>query len=735
MGLSVERLRWVLIAGAVLLVGVLVGAVQYGRYVARTKWKKFLENTHVTYSHDSNGVTYSQSDGKRTIYTLHAKKAIPEGNGMYRLQHADLTLFGKVPGEDEHISGEDFEWNEKEGVARAQGEVKLELHTPPSREKREKVAAGAKASENGSQTIHVTTSGLRYMRSLGVAATSEKVEFSWGGLTCDSQGAEFDPDESTLHLLADVHLTGTMQGHPLTMTATEAHLDRTTNLADLSRAVAHSDGKSAQADRVLLYFRPDGTIERAQGTGSVAMTSGTQSVTATRMDVTLNAQSKPVTMRLSGGVAMADSNALRPVHGSAEAVDATFDAKGLPKLAIATGAVSMAMTDKSGTGPELGGHDLNREMHGDRVVGTFVAAKGRGKGESLAKTKTGPVVKTVNASGDALKALFGVGAGGRPEMQHVSGAGHTVLEQEIPLGEMETSTGDTLEMVFGAAGAKGSGMEAGKVLSAVQTGNVDIHTRAAVASGKPAGTKPEEIAAGGDRAVYNGVDETLTLTGSARFSNGVDSLTAATVVMDQRNGDAVAKGKVVAAVGGEGAAGSAASSAEQPVTHVLSAEAKFIRAGKLAEFRGTDQAPAKMWQGASQLQAAVLFFDGVKRLMSARPLAVGQVVHAVFAEQGKGTAAATGTHGVAAKVVRVASQRMDYSDGQRQATFSGSVKMEGEVGTVESDRAVVMLSAAKSTKVATTVSPLGGSIEKAVAYGNVRVEETGRRGTGDQLTY
>ena len=594
MALSVERLRWVLIAGAVLLVIALVGAVKYGRYEAHKKWAQFLKDKGVNFTHDSNGVTYSQSDGKRTIYTLHAAKAIPEGDGKYLLKDAELTLFGKVPGEDEQIAGTDFEWNEKDGVARALGTVTLELHTPPSPSKRDKVAAGAKASENGSQTIHVTTSGLRYVRMLGVAATREKVTFSWGELTCDADGAEFDPDQSTLHLLANVHLTGTMQGHPLTMTAAEAHLDRTSNLADLSRAVVHSDGKTAQADKVLAYFRADGTIERAQATGSVAMTSGTESVTATRMDVTLNEQSKPVTMRLSGGVAMADSNPLRPLHGSAAAVDTTFDAKGLPKTAIATGAVSALMIDKTGAGP-----DLTREMHGDRVVGAFVPAtskrgvrlsemvatgNARVKGESMEKTKTGPVIKRVNASGDELKALFGVGAAGKPEMQHVSGAGHTVLEQETPLGEMETSMGDTLEMAFGAAGTKGSGTEAGKVVSAVQTGHVDIHTRAAAAvGGKAQDAKPQETTAGADRAVYNGVEDTLTLSGDARFSNGVDSLTAAMVVMDQRNGDAVAKGKVVTAVGNDGSTTGGVGSAvgaEPAVTHVMSAEAKFTKAGK-----------------------------------------------------------------------------------------------------------------------------------------------------------
>jgi lipopolysaccharide export system protein LptA len=230
------------------------------------------------------------------------------------------------------------------------------------------------------------------------------------------------------------------------------------------------------------------------------------------------------------------------------------------------------------------------------------------------------------------------------------------------------------------------------------------------------------------------------LSGGARFSNGEDAITASTVVLDQRTGDAVARGKVVAAIGGDGSSSESAgaAAAAQPVTHIMASEARLTRAGKLAEFRGTDTAPARMWQGGSQVQAAVLFFDGVKRSMSARPLAVGAVIHAVFAGQGKAAEPVSRTQGAAAKVMRVSAQRMDYADLPREATFSGQVKMEGEDGTVESDRAVVMLTPARAARGAAqpaTVTPLAGSVEKAVAYGNVRLQQPGRRGTGDQLTY
>jgi lipopolysaccharide export system protein LptA len=745
MRLSVERLRWILIAGAVLLVVALGALVGYGRYRAGKLWGNILKNSGATFTHDTNGVTYSQSDGKRTIFTVHAAKAIPKGQGVYVLQKAELTLYGRAPGETDHIYGNEFEYDEKQGIARALGEVDMELHTPASPRAQARPNPPKGQAADGSQTVHVHTSGLVYLRKLDVATTSDVVQFTWGDLQCESHGAEFHPDESTLHLLADVHMSGRVQGQPLDVKASEATLDRTLNVVELSHLVAVSGDRRAKADHAVVYLTNNGVMERAEGTGGVTLVSGTQTVTAERMDAAMSAASRPRTAKLSGGVMMVDSDSQRPMHGSAEAVDASFDAKGAPKQVVATGGVVASVVEQSGKGP-----GLRREIHGDALTATLVptgrgsgarlsevhvVGSARAHGESLVAAKGPPQVKTTEIAADDLRALFGVGPRGQSQMQHVFGAGHTTLEQDAPLGEQQTSAGDTLEIAFAPSANAGNGLEAGKIASAVQTGHVVLHSRAAAKAGAAV---PAISTAEGDRATYNGAADALTVTGNAHFNDGVNSLTAAKVTLDQQSGDAEAQGNVVASVE---SAQKGTPAGAQSVTHVMAASAKFTRAGKLAEFRGSDAQPARLWQGPSQVQAAVLLFDGVRRTMSARPAAAGALIHAVFAgvsaQPGKEGAAAKPGARQAATVLRVASEKMDYADVQREATFAGKVRIEGSLGDVQSQRAVVMLmpETKGSAHVAGQPSPLGGSIDRVVVYGDVRMEQPGRLGTGDQLLY
>jgi lipopolysaccharide export system protein LptA len=147
-----------------------------------------------------------------------------------------------------------------------------------------------------------------------------------------------------------------------------------------------------------------------------------------------------------------------------------------------------------------------------------------------------------------------------------------------------------------------------------------------------------------------------------------------------------------------------------------------------------------MWQGASQVQAATLFFDGNKRIFSARPGKPDGLVHAILASN-------PSTHKPDAVVrlptmIRVASPVMDYNDLQREATFSGGVTMNGTMGEVRGQHAVAFLTDAHSPTAKQAVSPsqappspLNGSIDRVVVHGDVQLDQPGRHGTGEQLLY
>ncbi|MFP5267630.1 MAG: hypothetical protein ACLGQU_09725 [Acidobacteriota bacterium] len=847
MRLSIQRFRWVLLAGAVVLIIVLAAFIGYGRYRALQAYRQVIARSGVSITHDSNGVTYSQSVKGRQVFTLRAKTESDLGNGKYALHNAELVLDDHNGKPAERISGSEIEYDQNEGVARAAGEVYMDIEPPKVLTNSGAKAAGPSGPggsagqpvtfDDATQVIHVRTSGLVYVRKLGAASTTQKAEFTFGQMRCTSLGAVFNANLSTLDLLSNVHLDGLAHGHPLHVTALRANMDRNTNIANLSRPVATSEGRTARADRAILFLRKDGSLQRVQGFDHVILTSGTEDITASRMDAWLSPQSVLQSARLSGQVFFTDTNPQLPRQGSAQVVDAVFDAKGLPTRVVGTGAVKLSEIDRRGSPRGLG-----RSAAGERVVVLFAPAKkesghrsssGRNStqvqeidasggasagGESLAaraahgsnSSSTPPQLKNSQIWADDLRLLF-VTKDGQTEPKSLYGVGHTVLRQDAPLGAQQISTGDTLSVAFASAprpagkagaspaatsGARPGPGEAVTVAAATQSGHVTVRNRAAETEPKPKageqagqGMQPGAISTGSaQRATYLGATDILTLSGDAHLYDANGSITAPTISMNQQTGNADAGGGVQGAFqnassSGAGKAGGAAASGPelQPVTHVLASTAHFDHAAQLATFYGSDQAPARMWQQASQVQAARLIFDGRHRIFSARPAQPGVLIHAVFASNpaaqgpaqhgqeaagpkasaspasGRQPSRPGGAGERAPSIIRVASPKMDYNDLQREAFFSDGVTMLDESGEVHGRRAVVYLTPAagpahaapsasspgKSTvsgagsasSLAIQPNPLGNSIDHVVVSGAVQIEQPGRHGTGEQLVY
>jgi lipopolysaccharide export system protein LptA len=80
---------------------------------------------------------------------------------------------------------------------------------------------------------------------------------------------------------------------------------------------------------------------------------------------------------------------------------------------------------------------------------------------------------------------------------------------------------------------------------------------------------------------------------------------------------------------------------------------------------------------------------------------------------------------------------MDYNDVQREAVFSGGVQMEGTLGEIRSQRALVYLTPAQPGDAKRTAqpTPTNGSLERVIVLGALQMEQPGRHGTGEQLLY
>ncbi len=192
----------------------------------------------------------------------------------------------------------------------------------------------------------------------------------------------------------------------------------------------------------------------------------------------------------------------------------------------------------------------------------------------------------------------------------------------------------------------------------------------------------------------------------------------------------------------------------------MAARAVSHKATGITDFFAGDGAEAKMWQGGSQVEAPVLEFDrGKKTIEGLDPSGAGGVVRAVLVDAGaKGEGGASHASdarpldkaragdkapapgsGLPRGPVRVTSREMIYKDAAREVEFRGKVKVQQQDGTMWAEEATVYLAPAPTSGAggAAKAMPvtLGGRVERMVGVGAVKVEQPGRKATGERLVY
>jgi lipopolysaccharide export system protein LptA len=200
---------------------------------------------------------------------------------------------------------------------------------------------------------------------------------------------------------------------------------------------------------------------------------------------------------------------------------------------------------------------------------------------------------------------------------------------------------------------------------------------------------------------------------------------------------------------------------------VLAARAELKHDSQIATFHGIAGTPARLWQGASQVDAPVLQFEQKQRRLLAHGEGQGaaMAVHTVLVSGGaSGSPARIDPTkpkagfgkligGGKGNVVLVVSRDLVYSDEARKAEFTGGVEVESRDGSMRGQEAVVYLQPAGTGKASPatggkvdgvktgTASVAGGSgfmagsVERMVVSGHVDMEQPGRRASGEQLVY
>lgn len=753
-----ERLRGWLLVGVGLLVGVIVAFLGYAHFRTNKFIKDLPGKLGADIRRESNGVTYSQSVGGKTIYTIHAASAVEHADGKTTLHDVGIVLYGRKQDRTDRIYGSEFEYDQKAEVVRAMGEVHIDLQGPVAADAkgRSEYAAGKGPHEQvgkdehtggqGDGLIHVKTSGLVFLQKLGVAATDKEIEFSSGGLTGHAVGADYTSDTGVLVLHAAVKVNGLQGGRPVLLTASRAELDRLNKRVVLRSARyvavggkgAPSGGETSEAQEVTVHLNGDGSPERVEALGGVVLKDGTGGlVTAERGEGVLSGQNRLKTARLSGTVRYGADDPLRTVRGEAAEGNALFDAAGRPARIVLTGAVHLKEKQRAVAGApwnerELGAGEVELTLAADGTKKVRLQdAKATGDArlsvmDELVKDGKASMRRS-EAKGEVLTAKF-VRVGGVDRVKNVHGAGHTLLRRVGDGGAEDSSTGDSLEMAFVVAKVGGKGPGGGDYIStAVQDGHVGMLHRLAAKAGARGGSVDER--ATGQHASYDGVTERLTLTGSVQLNDAGSTVWADRVVMNQVSGDATADGAVkVSYEQTDGA---------EPV-HVLAGRAELKHdAGQAFFYGGAAGRLARMWQGGTQVEAPVLQLEQKTKRLVAKGEGQGSVgaVRAVLVS-GESKPGA-GENGVKkTRVLRVVSREMVYVDEARRVELSGGVKVDSADGVMRGRQAIVFLKGGEGMKKGGVAGAFpAGSVERIVATGEIEIEQPGRRASGEQVVY
>jgi lipopolysaccharide export system protein LptA len=245
------------------------------------------------------------------------------------------------------------------------------------------------------------------------------------------------------------------------------------------------------------------------------------------------------------------------------------------------------------------------------------------------------------------------------------------------------------------------------------------------------------------------------------------------VVADQKTGDAVADGAVKVSylqvgeskgtAGARESKGGASADDGEPV-HVVAARAELKHDAGTAVFYGAADSPARLWQGASQVEAPVIQFEQKQKRLAARGSGQGapMAVHAVLTSAARPDRPRAGADAAKASVFQIASRELAYSDEKREAQFTGGVEVTSADGRMLGQRATVYLQAARTGGAEAAMEGahvpgagheapgsfgagheapglfggiMGGGVEQMVVDGDIVLDQPGRRASGEHLVY
>jgi lipopolysaccharide export system protein LptA len=781
--LNIERIRTLVLVAALLLVAAL------GVFLVRAKWKNVQTRGDVppqlakNILEESNGFNYSHNFGAHSKFKIHASKAVELKNDHVELHDVEIELYGEGSNSIDRIAGDTFEYDQKSGLAIAQGPVEMFLTRPAVTQKPAAQGKAGKA-ENATGQILLKTSGVTFDQDTGLVATAKRVDFTMNQSKGSAVGALYDSQNGYLTLDHAVELKTQRSGVPVAIEAQRAEFDRGAQSCLLQIAKVTYRSGEAEAAQARILFRTDGTAQQLDGTGGFTIqTPSGGHLAAPTAQMTFDEHDQPRHGQLEGGVTMDSVAEGRTMHGSSPTAELEFTPRGLLRRALLERGVKLESEETNSGGPgQSAALRVTRTWRSPIADVNFVdAGNGRLQLESIHGTD-GVVITSESRRGDAdavpskmsadeITGTFWQGS----TLRTITGVGHAAIEQTMATGTRQTASGDQLEVQFTPTGAmaasdrsRGTGtnttrsdsgnesLGAAEIQSAELAGHVALFEQSRP---KPGSRPQPPLRATAGKALYQGSGQWIHLTIGPRVAYGGLQMTAEKVDISRQSGDAFAYGNVkgtwtdsTAAVtsgqsanaNSEAGPGSMTLGGRGPV-HVIAAEAQLNESTGQATFRGR----ARLWQLANSVSAPEIVLNQHLQTLVARSTNQTDPVRAVLLsagglEPGLGAHPATsmfasgsgGSRPATQAVIRVNGGELEYFEAEHRAVMrAGAVgAVVAETGTATSSSNTVDLRLMPST------NPDGSSrgqtqVDRMTATGHVTLTSQGRTGSGEQLVY
>ncbi len=678
---------------AIVLVIIVAGFYFAGRIRALRSARDLPGKLGVDIQQSTEGFTLSKSEGGRTLFSVHASNAVQyKEGGRAELHDVSIVVYGRESNRYDQIYGSDFEYDPQSGDIRAKGVVHIDLE------------GNAQGPLRPDQTvppelknpIHLKTNDLVFNQKSGVAQTAARLEFSFPQASGSAMGAVYDARAKTLTLDSDVQLR-TVEG--TTVNARHGVIRQNPRETVLTMVKLERAAAEMSAERVTLFLRDDNSISRILAEGDVQGIThgpGPVKVRAPQAEFFMRQQDQLDRAVLSGGVNF-EQGGESPADGSADSVTLEFGVKNQINSATASGGFKLVELPKPTPGQQAqtvqldaGGAKLNfaggRPQTGETTGAAQITIHPQPPSATQGETRV-------------TAARFGTRFDPRSgRMKTLHGEPQAKIVSLVPGQAARVSTSRALDVRFDPA--------TGVMAQIRQTGAVHYVDGQRTASA--------------EQADYDPATTELVLTGNPRFTDTGITTRAQKLSMNQKTGDATAEGNVKTTYNDlKPQTGGAMLATSDPV-HVTSAAMKAQRATSVATYSGS----ARLWQGANVVEAATITFDRNRRTVNARGTAV-QRVNTVFVQMDKNGNATP---------VRVSSEQLSYSDGQRTAKFDGGVVVRSGDSSMTSQEAAVLLQPAGPRSGSATPDS-ASRIERIMAEGGVAVQEPMRRVTGERLVY